>query len=432
MRYFEILFLPIGWGQLNVLCTSGVTVITDGGSHALCFSRAYNLFRCFSEVKGIRRSNVFWILSHLDYDHFSIVAQYFLDTNSKIERCYFPCILAVPECRDMKVAYLALMMAIYEVRRIPSPPYTRVFGAINNICKQKIGIGRNYKLRLVDSQGNMLLEYHIVSPKCIYPDITKRCRRIANELRAKLKKVCKGDERCIRENIDKARSILEGITIESVEKCEPVDKIQVEDYETFNRDKKESSSLSHNLSLESRKYEYKDENIKAASEYLMDILGYEEYVKLRESMLNTEAIAYYLKTSISPIIVKHYYCIEPYCPIHYRHIVYYEKYKLYLVHDHIVNVYLSDLSGNELDDALSYMLNAENKNTLHPIVLVAAHHGNSWSENLTKIKPLVTWLSRCGHVNRKIRSNFKEDYLYLGINTVVSGHNRILRVEGYR
>jgi len=153
--------------------------------------------------------------------------------------------------------------------------------------------------------------------------------------------------------------------------------------------------------------------------YEFDPNIYRDYVMVRATYSNITSLAYALiidkpvkKISISSIHSPynvHAFLLLRFLP------------SMYSIKGNVYSIYLSDIPPTSLSVALKYLYSAVSGST-HPIVLVAAHHGGYWSSLLSKMNPLITYISSSK------RTNVITEYLRLPLIAILSGYSFKIRI----
>lgn len=402
--------IPVGWGFLAINTISDtrstITIVTDGGalSHR---KRGTSCFLKSSKSTYRFNSPWVWVLSHLDYDHFSI-------TLSMIKQRLWniPSVIILPasyvyrECREAQVYLHALMEVVAFVQKISPPKSVEILSLLDSIRKQGktkiIGVAS----RTVLKAG--YLKYYFVWPEPNY--VVAQCKELREAIREKIGQLCKGDKRCL----DIYQEVLESLWTWVKETGE------ISYYE--------NELIDINALLESHFQEPYYSNYLSLDFSAEGAIGIKEFFaeassKLKDitlyilvsRVLNQHSTAYVIYSEKSAL-AEAYYDNRP---------------RLYIPNYCESNAqifYPSDLGNNELDLAI------QNARKIYrcPIttVAVAPHHGNEYSRYWdTYIKPLVTFIPRC---DLHTPPNYIKKYTYLRYYShniaLYSGHSLGLKL----
>ncbi|ADV64755.1 hypothetical protein [Desulfurococcus mucosus] len=347
-----------------------------------------------------------WIISHLDYDHFSIIEALWRDGRiNPPDVVILPASYNVKLCRDA-VSYLyAYMMLLSHIEKIQPPGWIEIFDRLSNT--RKLFVEKGHRIKAGP------LEYLVLWPSRDYAE--QNCEKVLKEpvlkeLKDKIESFCGAHENKEYKNIaDKAREeackeaekarekILEGLSKNTVQVYGNI--IDLEELLTEDRNRD---------SYPQREGSRKPENDVASKDKASIIL----YSKVR----NLNSIAYVLKAGFP-------------CELRVFERVKRRKYSVFFdyYYGYDVLLYLGDLSDEELDKALeNYFGLTENKRLL---VEVAPHHGNSYSRYLKQLNPAPVYLSRC---NKHYRYPNRYEKYYHGSVVIVSGHTRGVDISYYK
>jgi len=194
---------PVGWGfmLLHIYERSGNMLITDGGSHPSCYKDTFKVLGTFL-TRDTNPSRAWaWILSHMDYDHYSLVTGLI---NAGLWR--EPEIIVAPGaysqrvCREAFLEYHALADLAATILKIPLPRTIDLARLLKNAKKHgKIyGVFQGARLRF----GELI--YHVIWPPS--SEMGKRCNELLGVLEKKISKALeKCQDRECKEVLDEAR-----------------------------------------------------------------------------------------------------------------------------------------------------------------------------------------------------------------------------------
>ena len=397
MRKDKFVFLPVGWGFMLIHNSYAKrfysTVITDGGT----------IFQCLNALR-FPRSNPYivpmnrwcWILTHLDYDHFSI-------TTSLIKKSIWrpPSLVILPEvysektCRETLAYMLTLEYIIALLLRVPMPRYIDVFNSLRN-SKQLLGVKQGDKIAL----GEVM--YRILWPPPAR-ELGPICRKLKESIMKKIKQYCErlGEHyegilqrfrRCVENVFSRIRPAsdsrevilqLDNILSKPFHK-KPPRLIEVEE-NIFRRNEK-MEVYSAKLLLE-----------KAAKKFYDKQLS-----RLHINVLNLFSIAYNVEILRERKNIHHVIDLDIVSRIISL------KGKL-IAREAPLILYPSDLQGNQLDKMLDYYLKTCSS-SYSLIVEAAPHHGNSYNRKLKYLIPTITYIPRC---NLHVPESWMRNYAYL-------------------
>lgn len=405
---FEKVFkvYPVGWGAANALVvhvtpSKSFAVITDGGTQPICYK-----YLCPGVWRGLNetlRDSFFrvWIVSHFDYDHYSIVSSILSSSSVNVDICVLPYVYRVHECR-MAVAFLYAIK--YELLTVPlfiTPP--RLPEALEPIftrCSKSWFVKEGSKIR-VDSDTF----YEILWPPV--GTLRETCKEIVDAILGR-----------IVERLERRREIYRRAE-EFMEKLNEIWKNAIEtevlDVQTFVRQALEETSIRspsarRPLELEKPHLEH-DSLVQVLNKYYKDI---PELAEVTRNIINLYSIAYAIKHSESSYdmrIVDH--CDETrYCHILPRPLVYCNM--TTTKSPGLPVLYLADLDRSSLNRVLSKLDGT-------PIVVIAPHHGNTWSND---IRGSITYIHRCSnHVPARYRRGRKKLEKYCSTMPCIIGEH---------
>lgn len=177
----RLLLPPTGWGFMlthDWRCR-GAMVVTDGGSYSACYRVTLGTIGGFLGHGVKPRGGWAWVLSHMDYDHYSItVGLIKARLWPKPKLMILPAVYSSRVCREALAEYHRLALLEAAILRAP-PPATidlvRVAGSV-----KRVGARQGTKLYA----GGLV--YHIIWPPTsgTWPS----CEELLEKLRKKLDK----------------------------------------------------------------------------------------------------------------------------------------------------------------------------------------------------------------------------------------------------
>jgi len=210
------LFLPpTGWGFMltHGLGTSRSIVVTDGGSIHPCYSETISVLWDFLNCDVRPRGAWAWILSHIDYDHYSITVRLIkADSWPKPKLIVLPGTYSPQVCRETYKMYHTLASILAYMLKISPPPSWVLIDVLRSVREsgQIIGVARGARLHVGE------LVYHIIWPPT--SGIERLCDRLLGELSEKLNEILKKCREKLGEVCDevKGRSEKEGADLVEV------------------------------------------------------------------------------------------------------------------------------------------------------------------------------------------------------------------------
>ena len=427
----EITLFPMGWGFALFHKHDEVLVVTDGGSHNNCIHKSKQIFSHSNIFKSPH--NWVWILSHFDYDHYSIlvsqVCKRFWNLPSTV---ILPAIYSLKECKQTLKMYYTLSLVLSFMMHIPKPNLD-LFMILKKV--RRLGVKQGDRI----TEGR--LTYHIIWP----PSSVKagnKCKKLLKALETKLKQYKKKCEKLIDhpacEEIFKKAKTESDILVETLSPTNTTGpdpkEINVRSLiNTTNLDKYENNMVicnkksRENLITYSSLYELYD--------YATMRFNDQKLMFLHKQVINLFSLAYalLLNNNKDLLLLDLYYIgdknqreewISSWF-LESNHILFSFSNKPCII------LYLSDLDNHELKNALEYYLKTIRSN---PIIEIAPHHGNAYNKQLEKIQPEVIYLSRCDyHVPHKYTNNFRYHsrlkYLTSGKIVLYSHHSLSITIS---
>ena len=416
----DFLFLPVGWGFMLLhdhLKGTPYTVVTDGGAHPCCFSTAVTTLDLLSVKR--RQGTWVWFLSHLDYDHFSIMLS-FVDSGAwnPPHLVFLPETYRREKCKQMLGKFYALACILADGLRIARPRYAE----IASILRRSVRIGVKQGDRI--SAGD--LTYHILWPPS--DETSEMCGRVLDQVMEKVERYCRrlGKDRETVEQLEREfLDVFEGI--EPSETLRSEGSMDLGDVLSSAEDRCRSEGFSGHSHVE-RGWSTERIFINASSRYEDPELKH-----LYSNVLNLCSIAYRVKANaeLSASASLTYTYMHPCNDWSYALVS--PVMNLNDMDDLIL--FPSDLQGGSLEDMLiDYVF--EKLLDCNLLVEVAPHHGNESNLILRGLDPAVVYISRCddGHVPHSWR-NLRNLYSYFfppaarRCKVVCSGHSLLLRLH---
>jgi len=385
---------------LHIHERSGNMLITDGGSHPSCYRDTLNFLGTFL-TRYMNPSRAWaWILSHMDYDHYSLVTGLI---NARLWR--EPEIIVVPGaysqrvCREVFLKYLTLAELTATILKIPLPSTTDLVKLFMNAKKHRkiYGVFQGTRLRFGE------LAYHVIWPP--NPEIEKWCNELLGVLEKKIDKAlekCRGKE--CREVLERARKE-GGLIVETIEPDYIVKGSEL-DIEGELSKEIENKPSSHTEEPNRMPSDMKvtplvtyDDIYALAAEKLED----SELLKLHQNVINAFSLAYAIEFDESPWVYEALISIWGSrsllkCKAIFGFSNFGPSMPLLL--------YPADLNGAELGNAISYYI--RRSRAREALIEVAAHHGNAYSQVLRNIIPRIVFIPRCrNHPNSKVKKKFR-------------------------
>jgi len=408
---------PVGWGfmLLHIHEHSGNTLITDGGSHFSC----YEYTRCVLWTFLTRYMNPSkawaWILSHMDYDHYSLVTWLI---NARVWR--EPEIIVVPgtysqsKCREAFLEYHALAMLAATILEIPLPRTIDLVKLFTNAKKHRkiYGVFQGARLRFGE------LAYHVIWPPS--SEMGKWCNELLGVLE---KKIGKALEKCrekeCREVLDKSRKE-GGLIAETIEPDYIVEGSELDIEGELSKEIENKPSSHTEEPQREATYTY-DDIYALAAEKLKD----PELLRLHQNVVNALSLAYVIELDKSRWV--HEVFVSTWKLRNFLNDEWGEANYRFLNFDSFMPLllYPADLDGAELGNAISYYTRRSRAREV--LIEVAAHHGNAYSQVLRNIIPHIIFIPRChSHPNSKIRKKFRYSSRYQGLpvyTRLITGHS---------
>lgn len=402
--------LPVGWGSLNYLIINHDShykpiVITDGGSLRACLRDLSLSLRMEILSDVILHKPRVWIISHFDYDHFSLIS-HILDFVG-VDVCVVPYVYSISKCREaLAVYFLAESLQL----RIPIPSLPRALKSSIKLCRGKTMLAR--KGMTIKSDDHT--ELRIIWPSHLTEDIEKTCDNIRDEL---WYKILKGSDM----KRDDVEALLRSFLEELDKLGEAMMREQIELNIVSERDIRRED-IDHERLL--RMFDLVESSL-TLNIHLEPTLGHRSEIsylrhywllQARERLLNKYSIAYYMSHQGDA-----YYNIERRCPGQFSPNRLCSERSLLLPLYKMKSakiLYLGDLGDRDLDEALGCLRDQSFD------VVIAAHHGNSWSPF---IKGRLAYISRCDYHVTGRYSGFRREYC-IDMPCVISGHDYQLSV----
>ncbi len=384
--------LPVGWGSLILhsikfdhCCRRTINIVTDGGSTIGCFSHSLKSLLRNGVVERLDRDPWIWILSHLDYDHFSIVLKLIEERLlHKPEAVILPASYSKEPCQEALVRFLTLAKVTAFMLNFSPPKYEKILDFLARSGVKTYGFSAG--IRFI-TYG---LRYRFIWPELNY--VVSACKELVEILDEKILRICRGNEECIR----KARKLMDELSprIKDIgKKVADVGDIvdlkdlvsEVSEEEGLRYESQEVLKLFNGFKQEDNLSA--DELFSLAQRRLKDRFLY----LAAKRTLNSFSLAYMISKlyiDLNPLIVKVF--------DHKKGILCLKK--LSKNYGSIL-LYPDDLVSDELDEALRYAYNNFYIGQLP--ILIALHHGNAYSNYIGRMRPEVIYMSRCDTYNPK-------------------------------
>lgn len=406
-------------------------VVVDGGTLCPLNIVLQNISHILPQLKAPWA----WIISHLDFDHYSIV----LELVEKLGWWNEPSVIILPasynldECMKATVAYLMLADLLATIMKIP-PVHKEEIAPILSRARRK---GRLFGVK----QGQIIragdIEYYILWPS--NPSTRDICHRLANELYNKL-----------HTYLDKHAKELNGYECRNVEKCEErylgilkeifpinIEKLIIDLDEILN-DEIRSENANRDKALDGvrtykfiRRTPYSFDRL-----YTNAAIQFGDYNLLKIHYSYVNALSMALLVLDKRFMIDNILLFQPYlyptkgCPPTPLLI----SQMRFISSSNNIILYLADLTGKELDLAIQYYMNfcrSYNNNRFHVLALVAPHHGNSYSSLLSQICSNILIISRCDDRSH-VRYGFKNLVKLLSKTSaipIITSHNVSIVIE---
>jgi len=388
---FRYIVVPVGRGFCGVAVCSGTVLVTDCGVSLLgsgrvsrtSFRRACrNTERYLSEALGFGGwRGVQWLISHLHYDHYSLMAEYAIRRRLKVDTCYVSAAYSKAECVEALAYIVAFQQLVYEIAGI-LPVRTLIPKILGDVCRDVKALKQGDTVEL---GGDVHL--HVIWPEITI--VTRYCGRVVEALAKLVEEYCRSQERLSERGcMERFKAIL-GYVRESVN-------------ESLSRARLESP-LEHEDASHSRDADPQrgNERMKrtAVSTLIRKTTGtrgafiVRKYREIVSRYANATSVAY-------AIVVDNY--TNRSIDLRIR-----ESLPLTLamllsmpIDSNTLILYLADLQNKNcvkvLDRALEYFLNNVVKLRRDPVqvsMVVAPHHGAGWSPLLKALRPRITVIS---------------------------------------
>jgi len=409
--------VPVGWGYCSLTRFSYDLdpcldlLITDCGVHSN-ENHKYSIYANFEVATnkmlydwGSRR--IHWIISHLDYDHYSLMANFAIEQNIDVDMCYLPASYSIDLCREAIAHMIAFQVLVLQDARAAILPTYRVHLRCRGellpqiflkICRSKRFVAQGDVIPLSRSKE---VNLHVIWPNTqIAKDL---CKILISEVTELVKQFCKKrkDEKfCLRLFEEFKDSLMHAL---------------------FSEVPAERPPNSYEMSI------YKAD-VESTIKSLVKGLGGEKlaelYMVAYRNYRNISSIAYaILVSSLKDVCLSAYTCYPyycPYCPYPHHIALRAELCRLsplICMSTHSLVTYLADLDDSNIDQAMRYV-KLHIPSALRTLALIAPHHGNSWHNSLRSTRPLITVLSRSN-----LFKGPQPGYLELSPITITTGYN---------
>jgi len=433
---YRFVIPPVGWGFMLLHMWKNSygkekAVVVDGGTRCPMNIVLQNI----SYIPPQLNTPWAWIISHLDFDHYSIV----LELVEKLRWWNEPSVIILPasynlyECVEATVMYLMLADLLAIIMKVP-PVRKEEIAPILSRARRKgrlFGVKQGQIIRAGDT------EYYILWPP--NPSTRDICRRLAKELYDKLHKY-----------LDKYAKELNEYECRNVEKCEErylgilkeispitIEKPVIDLDEILN-----DEILSENTDRDEALEEVRTYKFIRRTPYSFDRIYTNASIRFRDPELKALHYSYVNALSMALLVldkrsmIDNILLLQPYlypmkgCPPTPLP----TSPMRFISNSKNIILYLADLTGKELDLAIQYYMNfcrSYNNNRSHVLALVAPHHGNSYHSLLSQICSNVLIISRCDDRSH-VRYGFKDLVKLLSKTSaipVITNHNIGIVIE---
>jgi len=379
------LFLPpTGWGFMLIHDSGilGSAVVTDGGSIRPCYSETIGVLWDFLNRDVRPRDAWAWILSHIDYDHYSITGGLIRAGSWPMPKLIvLPGTYSPQVCRETYKMYHMIASILAYMLKIPPPPSWDLINILSSARQSGQIIGATQGTKLYVGE----LAYHIIWPPA--SGIEGLCGRLLEKLREKLYEIL---EKC-REKLGEAcdevmrRSEKEGADL--IEVLAPSRVVADEDQDLveilrglgrtpgpgeggFKEPREAPQTVAEPLAGEA----YGDIYAQAAEE-----LGDVELQALHRDIVNAFSIAYALEFRGKPFGYVATVEVQEFSKSSKNiRTVWRAAYRGLRTPPSSLLLYLSDLDGEALKQAIDYY----KRYACSVVVEVAAHHVHAYTQSI--------------------------------------------------
>jgi len=413
----------------------GAIVVTDGGSIPPCYRETIDILQDFLE-RIVRPYDVWaWILSHIDYDHYSITGGLIRAGSWPMPKLIvLPGTYSPRVCKETyKVYHMAASILAYMLK-IPPPPSWDLINILSSARQsgQIIGVARGARLHVGE------LAYRIIWPPA--SGIEGLCGRLLEKLREKLYEILERCRRSRGEACDEVmrRSEKEGADL--IEVLAPSRVVADEDQDLveilrglgrtprsgeggFKEPPETPRRGAESLTGETETYG----NIYARA---AEELGDRELHVLHRNIVNVFSLAYALEFRDKPLGYMTIVEVKEFSEFSTNiWAIWRGVYRWLQIPPSPLLLYLSDLEGGALTQAVDYY--RQYSQTI--AIEIAAHHGNAYSPALRKIASSTIFIPRCdNHTYKGMRGNFKYQWRHCGsviCTRIHTGHTYGLEVK---
>jgi len=408
----------------------GPIVVTDGGSIRPCYSETIGVLWDFLNCDVRPRGAWAWIISHIDYDHYSITGGLIRAGSwPKPKLIVLPGTYSPRVCRETYKMYHMLASILAYMLKIPPPPSWVLIDVLRSVREsgQIIGAIQGAKLYVGE------LAYRIIWLPA--SGVEGLCGKLLKELREKLDGILKKCREKLGEACDevKERSEKEGADLVDVLAPDRVlvggDQVSLEilresertpgsGEEGFKEPGETPQTVAEPLAGEA----YGDIYAQAAEE-----LGDVELQALHRDIVNAFSTAYALEFRGKPLGYMTIVEVKEFPGFSMNTwAIWRAVYHRLQIPPSPLLLYLSDLDGEALEQAISYY----KRYACSVVVEVAAHHGNAYTAALQCIAPHIIFISRCHrHPSANVEKNFK---YYLRLQDLPIEHHTLWIYTGHR
>lgn len=397
-KVFKI--LPVGWGSANALIvystpSKSLAVITDGGTQPKCYK--YLCSSVWEKFNRIIKKSFFriWIASHFDYDHYSIVSSILSSSNLNMNICVLPYVYNVDECRYA----LALLDAIKSVLFARPPKLPIALESILDHCSESWFVKEGYEIRIDNSTSYEILW----PPEGVASEI---CKKIIDTLKDRVVKRLRRQQE-VEERADQFMKRLNGIKRKAREG-------RVLDVQAILRQALEDRYIRPPEIVRPLKFEKSrlECEFYTGDHYYKYYNHFPELSLATRDLINIYSIAYAINDDgfMYGMEINEYCNEADHCNGSSR-----PPFMEIMGFSILPILYLADLDENSLETVLNKLIDT-------PLIAIAPHHGNTWSD---KIRGLITYIHRCSShvpINYRYGEARLEEYCSRSL-CIISDHN---------
>jgi len=406
-------------------------VVTDGGSILPCYRETIDILQDFLEC-AVRPYDVWaWILSHIDYDHYSITGGLIRDGSwPKPKLVVLPGTYSPRVCRETYMAYDMIASILAYMLKISPPPSWVLINILSSARQSGQIIGATQGAKPYVGE----LVYHVIWPPA--SGVEGLCGRLLEKLREKLYEILERCRRSRGEECDEVmrRSDEEGADL--IEVLAPSWVVADEDQDIV--------EILRGLGRTPRSGEggFKEppETPRIGAEPLTGETYENIYTRAAEKLGDTEL--HVLHRNIVNVFSLAYALELRDKPLGYMTIVEAKEFSgfstnIWAIWEAVylrrlqtppspLLLYLSDLE----EDALTQAVNYYRQYSQTIAIEIAAHHGNAYAAALQSIAPHIIFISRCHrHPSANVEKNFK---YHLRLQDLPIEHHTLWIYTGHR